>query len=287
MTEIHLQRRESCRNKSPVCAPDWELFLHVRPELNAVLRECLGVATHKGFHPNRSYLGLIVDSAEPALIPAVPRTAEFECGLTQLYQELRSVCDAIESCEIDPDSGCIRLPGIKLPLLERAQYRNVFELLDKLSWAQGPSIAPLTWMINGEVKVLKVGSTARVRAAKAQAILASEGPAKNPESSQSIDDQPSGEPIGAENQNDDEERTTGEPTSSRMPKSFIVDEVLGDSVFRDATGKIIALRNSRLPDVQPGDTVHLYDYVELGGGGFEMYDVERAEVSRQRLPNLL
>jgi len=287
MTEMHLQRRDSCRNKSAVCAPDWELFLHVRPALNAVLRECLGIATHNGFHLNRSYLGLIVDSAEPALIPIRPRKAEFECGQTQLYQELRSVCDAMEACEIDPDSGCIRLPDIKLPLLERAQYRNVFELLDKISRAKGPSIAPLTWMTKGEVKVLKVGSTARVRAAKAQAILASEGPANYPETSQTIEDQSSGGPVGAESQNGDDDRTTGEPTSRRIPKSFFVDEVLGDSVFRDASGKIIALRNSRLPEAEPGDTVLLYDYVELGGGGFEMYDVERAEVSRKHLPNLL
>lgn len=286
MAQYHLLRPDSCRGKDLVFEVDCLLFRAVRGPLSKVLAQSIGGEIRTGFYPHPMRLELCATLPLQPLIGSRPVRERKRDILADLYSELQTVCEALEYCEIVPDTGRITLPGQDLPMLEEVQYDSVLALFDVLARESQSSMAPLTCEVDGNQRVLRLRPKSRVRAIKDQAHLSAYGP-KGSEPTSVRGNNPDGKLSGPDDKEDkeDKEDNDGQQSSGnnaeREPRSFLLVERLSDKVFSDGEGKTIALTNQSLGNARPGDTVCLRDYTIVDGSDLLAISAGQVEIFRQ------
>jgi len=282
--ELRLQRSKSTRNEKLVCAADWQRFERLHNVLSALMVECFAASLRDAFFLSSTHLKLVLLRPNPTLLKD-QRLLDSDASLEKLYLDLSTVCQHLERCEIDPDTGSIRLPGEKLLVLAAAKYDSVMKVLDKLASPSSDSIAALTWRFDGKDHVLRVSSKARIRAIQAQAVRA-----LSEQDGKSTPMKPTSnglnEKSGKTEKKEDENTLPTPPLPKTESRSYTIAEKMSDSVFRDISGRTIVLFDGLIPDAANGDTIELPDCEVLEADDYLALRARHITIHKQGLLSL-
>ena len=279
MVQLRLQRSLSARGEHTVYGSDWDRFCAVRNPLRDVLAQCLGLGVENAFDLGNNYLGIRFLRPYAQLSHARTGPPDYEAALERLYIDLKAVCSATEQCRVDPETECITLPGTELTVLGTVKYESVIRLLDALAVADTYSTAPLTWRIKDKDHVLKVSGKARLRAIGAQALwISMKGDSdsepttqgENPDGDTPLFNVDNGDDAGDDNFKTEE-----------APVSYVVKELLSDSVFIDSHDVTIVLKGLSIAGAKVGDTILLHGWQMVPTDNYHTMTADSVEIQSQ------